>query len=151
LRPQSLEEEGLVAAFKKQIEATEARYEIKIRSSLPPEPDIPLEAKEVLYRICQEAVHNVVKHAHATEIEITLTESETEIELSVTDNGSGFDPDADYAGHLGLRSMRERAAARGGSVGFKSGPSGTTVRARLPVPGATPGSPGRSSSPAPPK
>ena len=134
LRPQSLEEEGLVAAINKQVEATEARYEFTIEAALCPEPDISLDAKEVLYRICQEAIHNVVKHAHASEIKITLEETDSSVVLTVTDNGAGFDTSADYAGHLGLKSMRERAGSRGGSVELTSGPGGTTVRAELPLP-----------------
>ena len=56
-----------------------------------PEPDIALEAKEALYRIAQEAMHNVVKHAHATRVELTLEERDGKLTLEIRDNGKGFD------------------------------------------------------------
>ncbi|HET8522745.1 MAG TPA: PAS domain S-box protein, partial [Thermomicrobiales bacterium] len=66
LRPESLEQEGLVAALEKQAAATRARHGIAVELALCDEPDVPLDVKEALYRIAQEAMHNTVKHARAS-------------------------------------------------------------------------------------
>ena len=133
LRPESLEMEGLVAALSKQIAATAARYEIEITADFCDEPDVSIERKEVLYRIAQEALHNTVKHARATAVQISLARADGRFTLSVGDNGVGFDPAADYPGHLGLRSMRERATQAGGGLEIESAAgSGTKVTASVP-------------------
>jgi signal transduction histidine kinase len=134
LRPESLEQEGLVAAIEKQIAAGRARYGIQIDAVLPPEPDVPVETKEVLYRIAQEALHNVVKHANATSVALSLAAEDSQLVLRLADNGSGFDADQEFAGHLGLRSMKERAALGGGTLDITSSPGkGTTIVARIPA------------------
>jgi signal transduction histidine kinase len=134
LRPESLETEGLVAALQKQAAATRARYGIAVDEVLGDEPDAPLPVKETAYRIAQEALHNVVKHAKASRVELRLALNGNALELEVADDGIGFDPEADYAGHLGLRSMRERAARLGGELTIESPPGGgARVRARLPA------------------
>jgi signal transduction histidine kinase len=128
LRPESLEMEGIVAALNKQIAATTARYEMEITAELCDEPDLKIEAKEMLYRVAQEALHNVVKHAGATAVSVRLRQSDGSVTLSIADNGKGFDPAGDFPGHLGLRSMRERALAAGGNLTIASTPgAGTTV------------------------
>jgi signal transduction histidine kinase len=132
LRPESLETEGIVAALNKQIAATTARYEMEITAELCDEPDLKIEAKEMLYRVAQEALHNVVKHAGATTVRVRLTQSDGSVTLAISDNGKGFDPAGDFPGHLGLRSMRERALAAGGVLAIESTPgAGTTVRVTL--------------------
>src|SRR5213078_3825441 len=70
LRPESLESEGLVAAISKQAAALRARHQIEVRADLGAEPALPLERKEALYRIAQEATHNTVKHARAGAIDL---------------------------------------------------------------------------------
>jgi signal transduction histidine kinase len=132
LRPESLENEGLVAALEKQAAATQARYSLPITLDLGEEPDAPLGVKEALYRIAQEAMHNVVKHASATQAGIKLSADGVGFILKVEDNGRGFDPDGAFPGHVGLISMRERAAKLGGTVSIISTPgAGTTVVALL--------------------
>ena len=79
LRPESLQNEGLVAALTKQSDALRARYKLDVVTHFNPEPDISLEAKEALYRITQEAMHNVAKHARATRIELILEEKRWKI------------------------------------------------------------------------
>ena len=73
LRPESLETEGLVAALEKQAAALRARHGIAVDAELCDEPDVPLEVKEALYRIAQEALHNTVKHARASRVDLRLT------------------------------------------------------------------------------
>jgi PAS domain S-box-containing protein len=133
LRPESLETEGLVAALEQQAAALEARHEIPIRAALGEEPDLPLETKEALYRIAQEALHNTVKHARASRAGMKLECDARGTALEFSDDGAGFDPEGDFSGHLGLKSMRERAARLGGTLRVESAPGeGTTIRVRIP-------------------
>ncbi|HKH09538.1 MAG TPA: sensor histidine kinase, partial [Rubrobacter sp.] len=133
LRPESLETEGLVAALEKQAAAMRARHEIEVKTSLCDEPEASLEAKEAVYRIAQEALHNTVKHARAGKVRITMDCDPGWIDLEVSDDGVGFDSRGDFPGHLGLRSMRERAARLGGVLDVSSAPgAGMTVRASIP-------------------
>jgi PAS domain S-box-containing protein len=134
LRVESLAEEGLVAALSKQAAAVEARHQLKIRSRFTPEPPLSMIAKEALYRIAQEALHNVVKHARARRVDLTLEVVDDNIVLTVRDNGHGFELGTAFPGHLGLRSMQERAEAVGGSLSLDSAPrAGTVVRVQVPV------------------
>lgn len=134
LRPESLALEGLVAALEKQAGAIEARYHISVRKTFCSEPDASAPVKEALYRIAQEALHNAVKHAHPTAVEVRLLAMREEIILEVQEDGQGFDPDASFPGHLGLRSMRERASGVGGTLEIESAADhGTLVRARIPT------------------
>jgi len=134
LRPESLEQEGLVAAIGKQAAALRARHSVQVDISLSGEPEVSLDVKEALYRIAQEAMHNTVKHARATQIGVHLRDDPAGVALEVQDNGLGFDPSGDFPGHLGLRSMRERVGRLGGTLDILSAPGqGTTVRATVPV------------------
>lgn len=133
LRPESLELEGLVAALSKQAASVRARHGIDVEVDLCDEPELTIERKEALYRITQEALHNIVKHAQASRVELQLTLRDGALLLSVRDNGQGFDPAQRFPGHLGLRSMRERVTKLGGTLTIESEPGhGTTVRARMP-------------------
>jgi PAS domain S-box-containing protein len=132
LRPESLKTEGLVAALEKQAAALEARHEIPVEVTLCPEPDLPLEAKEALYRIAQEALHNTVKHAHAGRAELRLEHGTEGTTLEVSDDGVGFDPETSFPGHLGLKSMRERAVRVGGELRVRSAPGeGASIHVRI--------------------
>ncbi|MCL4861028.1 MAG: PAS domain S-box protein [Caldilineaceae bacterium] len=134
LRPESLAQEGLVAALTKQADSLRARHQIEVQTGFGPEPDVALDIKEALYRIAQEATHNIVKHAHASRVDVRLSEEDGALVLEVQDNGRGFDTGADFPGHLGLKSMRERAIRLGGSLTIDSAPGqGSLVRARMPL------------------
>jgi signal transduction histidine kinase len=142
LRLDALEKEGLVAALSKHAEALHARHKLDVHTEFCEEPELPLETKEALYRIAQEALNNVVKHAHASQVEIRLAVSPAErreedregaIALEIRDDGVGFDPQDEYPGHLGLQSMRERATRLGGTLEIESAPEhGTLLRVRIP-------------------
>jgi signal transduction histidine kinase len=98
------------------------------------EPDLALETKEALYRIAQEALHNTVKHAGATRVSLALRCAGPEVRLEIADNGRGFDAGGSFPGHLGLHSMRERAARLHGALEIESAAgAGTTLRVRVPV------------------
>ena len=133
LRPESIAQEGLVAAIGRQVAATQARYGIRVAAQLCEEPDIPLDTKEALYRIAQESMHNTVKHARASRIDVRLVHESFELRLEIADDGQGFDPHADFPGHLGLKSMRERAGEIRGTLDVASEP-GTGTRVTIHVP-----------------
>jgi PAS domain S-box-containing protein len=134
LRPESLENEGLVAALEKQAAAVQARHGIRVEATFDKEPEASLEAKETLYRIAQEALHNTVKHARAANAVVKLEEDPGGITLQISDDGTGFDASADFPGHLGLNSMRERASRQGGTLEVVSEQGqGVHIVARIPV------------------
>jgi signal transduction histidine kinase len=136
LRPESLANEGLVAALEKQVAATRARYGLQVGYEYGDEPVLPIPAKEAFYRIAQEALHNVVKHARATAVRVTLESAPGRTLLTVSDDGVGFDPEGEFPGHLGLQSMRERAGTVGAVIDVSSSTGkGTTVRLSLPTGG----------------
>jgi signal transduction histidine kinase len=133
LRPESLQNEGLVAALTKQVASIRARHGIEVAMSLCAEPDVPLEVKEALYRIAQEALHNTVKHSRATRADLRMEYDGKRATLEVKDNGIGFDANGQFPGHLGLQSMRERAARMEGILQIESSPGkGTIVRVDMP-------------------
>jgi signal transduction histidine kinase len=134
LRPDSIETEGLVAALGRQVAATRARYGVEVNADLDDEPDVPVSTKEALYRIAQEAMHNTVKHARAQNIDLSLERHNGHLHLQISDDGLGFDPAGEFPGHLGLRSMRERMLALGGTFEIWSAPGeGTRIKVTAPA------------------
>lgn len=135
LRPESLEREGLIGALERQAAAIQARYQVQVQTTLGDEPDLPLVHKEALYRIAQEAMQNAGRHANARGIALRLCAESAGVVLEVEDDGKGFDPDQPYPAHLGLQSMRERAANVGSNLTVRSAAGhGTTVRVMIPSP-----------------
>ncbi|MCB9113235.1 MAG: HAMP domain-containing protein [Anaerolineales bacterium] len=133
LRPESLQNEGLVAALTKQADAIHARHKINVVTDFGDEPDISLDAKEALYRIAQEALQNVAKHAHATKVELSMQNKNGSLLLEIRDNGKGFDVSHEFPGHLGMKSMPERAAQIGGEFHIQSQPGeGTVITVTIP-------------------
>jgi signal transduction histidine kinase len=105
-----------------------------VRLAVCDEPDAPLKTKEAFSRIAQEALHNIVKHARATHVDVSLCDEDGALTLDVRDDGTGFNPNGDFPGHLGLRSMRERITRLGGTFEIESAPGkGTRIRASLPL------------------
>jgi signal transduction histidine kinase len=123
LRPDSLEREGLVAALTRQAAAARARHKLEVHTEFCQEPALPVEAREALYRISQEALNNVARHAQASRVAFRLTDHDDGVTLEVQDDGVGFDPQREYPGHMGLNSMRERAARLGGKLEIESSPA----------------------------
>lgn len=137
LRPDALAEEGLVAALGKHVAALEAKEGFTVTLSAPAEElVVDPSVEQNLYRLAQEALSNVVKHARATSVQVRLACHGAEIpglELEVSDDGIGFDTSLTHPGHLGLKTMAERAEALGGILEVTSvRGKGTTVRASLP-------------------
>jgi signal transduction histidine kinase len=138
LRPDALAEQGLVAALERQAKAIQARHKLKVDADFCPEPKLSLTVKECLYRVAQEALNNVVKHAQASHIQVRLQEKDREIILEVKDDGLGFEPQQEYPGHMGLQSMEERIIKVQGSLAVESEPgAGTSIKVSIPVPDVT--------------
>ncbi len=138
LRPESLEREGILAAISKHCDVLHFRHGLKIILHLmDEEPALPIEVKEGIYRIAVEAMHNVVKHAGATQITVRFQPVDGHIELEIIDDGIGFDVDAAKPGQLGLSTMQERAAEFHGKLVLKSERcKGTAVCVEIPLPTA---------------
>lgn len=144
LRPAALANAGLVEALREQAEAlgyrTGAKVEVEV-GDLPPDGRIPATAQEALFRIAQEALSNVARHARASTVQIRLGSrnqgSGEALFLEIRDDGQGFDPAAPQAGRgMGLRNLRERIQPFDGSVEIASAPGqGTTVQVSLPLAG----------------
>jgi signal transduction histidine kinase len=132
LRPEALQTEGLVGALAKQTAPLSARYGVEVHADLCEEPELPLDVKDALYRIAQEAMHNAVRHAQAGRIDVRLTQQAGTIVLEVCDDGTGFDLTGSLPEHRGLRSMRERATHLGSTLEIESAPGrGTCIRAAI--------------------
>jgi len=134
LRPESLATEGAIAALTKQVAILRTRYKLSVDAQLGEEPALSLERKQALYRIAQEALHNIVKHARARTVLLRLNRQDGKLILEVCDDGKGFDPTGPFPGHLGLHSIQERAAWLGGTCSIESAPAqGTCLRVRIPT------------------
>lgn len=134
LRPAALAEEGLVAALQKQGEALTAREQVMITVTGPQARlELSTYVEEHLYRIACEALHNLVKHAGADRATVGVSAAAGSIEVVISDNGVGFNPEEEHAGHLGLMNMTQRAGAIGADLRIDSAPAtGTTVTTTLP-------------------
>jgi signal transduction histidine kinase len=135
LRPTVLDELGFFEAasefLARQAEISPYRLAYRIDPSLR---DWRSRQDAMLFRLLQEALLNVQKHANAQNVEVSLAAQGEEVELSITDDGEGFDPQKIPIGHYGLMTMRERAAAAGGVLKIESGSGrrGTRISVRLP-------------------
>jgi PAS domain S-box-containing protein len=135
LRPVVLDELGLVAAVEWASEEFQARTGIKCRISLP-DADIAIdpECATALFRIFQETLTNVARHANATRVNVRLTKEDGNLTLQVHDNGKGISEEQlSAASSLGILGMRERASLLGGELTITGAPGkGTTAIARIP-------------------
>jgi PAS domain S-box-containing protein len=136
LRPPRLDREGLAPALRALLDRLRAETGVDATFEDRTLHEIPSDTRTVLYRIAQEALANVRKHAEALEARVTMAERDGGILLRVRDDGRGFDPERaaeEQPGHLGLVSMRERAELVGGKFRITSTPgAGTTVEAWVP-------------------
>jgi len=136
LRPSVFEQEGLVAAIQTRLDAVEGRLGLETSFVIEGEISLPPRVEEGLYRIAQEALNNVLKHANAKTVAITLAQDANKIHLEVADDGAGFDPvQACEVGCMGLRNMKERAHEMGAEFEIISQVgSGAKVIVRRPIP-----------------
>jgi signal transduction histidine kinase len=145
LHPVELVERGIVGAVRSHAEAVRGTSGLQVDVDVdlsPDAADLPVDLQEDLYRVVQEALHNVVKHAGATRawVRIRTSGPPDEVLVEVRDDGSGLDAERMRAGGLGLVSMRERAQRWGGSMdigntndGTDDGGQGCCVRVRVPM------------------
>jgi two-component system sensor histidine kinase UhpB len=136
LRPFALDSFGLSDALTDLAGEWRTRHpEVEMRLQIDePLPQLDDAITTCAYRIVQEALINALRHARATRIDVTLGVEPEALVVRVADNGVGPPPDWDQPGHYGVRGMRERAAALGGSFEFDRGePAGTHVTVRLPL------------------
>jgi signal transduction histidine kinase len=139
LRPAALDELQLQVALETLVERTARAHglAVDLHVELAGEPNapvrLPAEIEDTIYRVVQEALSNVVKHAAADRADVHVVQMDATVEVTVRDDGAGFDPSADAAG-FGLIGIRERAALIDGTVQIESAPgTGTTIRVSLPV------------------
>lgn len=136
LRPPALDHLGIVAALEQLIEQInrEKQFDLQFEVVGPVRQDIDPQIKTAIYRIAQEALMNIRRHAQATQADIILESRQNRLMLVIEDNGAGFDPTAAFqSGRLGLIGMRERAESLGGSLYIESQPTqGTTIFAEIP-------------------
>lgn len=137
LRPAALDELGLVPALTSLAQQTAIRAGLEMQTDLPeagPADRLPPPVETTVYRVAQEALTNVAKHAQATTARLALSLENGTVELVVSDDGSGFDPDAPTSG-FGVVGMRERVELAGGTLLLHRRDDWTVLRARVPVRG----------------
>ena len=134
LRPATLEHLGLLSALTELTTKFAGLSGIVIDRRFDPDlPPLSPEAELAIYRVAQESLTNVSRHADASRVEVSLEKGIESVVLRVTDDGQGLDTDAPPSGHGGLRGMRERAVLVGGALAIKEGHRGG-VEVRLEVP-----------------
>ncbi len=141
LHPHMLDELGLMTTLKYHLDEFERQYEgIKIDSVFSViETRMPPEIELVIFRVCQESLNNIVKHAKASNVVLNLLLEDSILSLCIEDDGKGFDLEelksmgAKRSG-IGLLGMRERVAALGGRLFLNSAPGkGTSIQAKIPM------------------
>jgi signal transduction histidine kinase len=136
LRPAALDELGLEPAIQSLVQRTAATQglEIQSRIQLSANGRLGPELEQSVYRLVQEALTNISRHARASIVQLSIVARAETVEVTVRDDGVGFDPTSPVAG-FGLAGMRERVALVDGDLSIESVPGeGATVKATLPLP-----------------
>lgn len=129
LRPVALDELGLVPALREHLAGCEREHHLVVEFLADEGERLPAAVETALFRIVQEAVNNVLRHAQAGHVQVTLVRTAGQVTLRVVDDGQGFDTQLPRSGqHVGLWSMRERVEQLGGQFEVSSAPGqGTTL------------------------
>ena len=122
LRPSTLTDTDLGELIKLLGYALSGRIDIPVVVNSTDNLKLPTSVQIAFYRVCQEALNNIAKHANASRVEIDLQQAGTGIGLRISDNGKGFDQNQTISGHYGLQMIRERAAAIGAALTVISQP-----------------------------
>jgi len=146
LRPAALDEYGAVAAIQSLVERTASRDGLEIEANLDLARERggasmrhTSELESTVYRIVQECLTNVARHAEAKHVRVDVAERDGCVEIAITDDGKGFDISrTDGVVGFGLTGMRERVELAGGELDIESSASGTTISAKLPARRRTP-------------
>jgi PAS domain S-box-containing protein len=135
LRPFMLETEGLVSVLRARLAAVEDRTGLKTEVLVEGERRLPIAIEEELYRIAQEGLNNVVKHAAAKHVRIHIKYDESSVSLEMIDDGLGFDMNtADQSGGFGLQGIKERVQRLRGRQEIESAPmKGTSLKVKVPI------------------
>jgi signal transduction histidine kinase len=142
LRPAALDELGLKIAIETLLDRHREHNELKITSELTlPDPEkgegrLDRDLESAVYRLVQEALTNIAKHAEANTVRVTVNECDGALQIEVQDDGKGFDTQATSQG-FGLEGMRERVTLAGGTLSISPSEPGTLVSARLPTNAST--------------
>jgi two-component system, NarL family, sensor histidine kinase UhpB len=132
LRPELLDHLGLASALAELAGGFEKRSQVRVQRKLARDlPPLDAQSELVLYRVAQESLTNIARHAEASEVTLSLESGKESVVLRVVDDGKGLDPEHVEGG--GLRGIRERALIIGGAAAIKPGPAGG-VEVRLEVP-----------------
>lgn len=133
LRPLELEQQGLVSAINERLAVVEGWSGVRVSLQADEHLQLPLQVEAALYQIVQEALNNMLKHAHASRGTIHLHRREQGLVLEIADDGCGFDPRDTGGRGLGLRHLSERARSVGGQLEIHSNPGeGTRVSVYIP-------------------
>ncbi len=133
LRPSMMNSATLKQLFEQYLQPIQARRDLRIQLEINNGFELPGEQQLALYRIAQEALNNVEKHAQATEVFITISRQSNGLALTITDNGHGFDVNSTPSGSFGLAGMRERAEKIHASINVQSEPGhGTRISVVVP-------------------
>ena len=135
LLPPVLEDFGLVQALRAYVTDLQEQepFEVVMQADDGDRP-LPTQTSRTLFRITQEALHNVQRHAKANHVQIALTFEQKGVSLMIKDDGQGFQPEQPIPGHYGLLYMREQAVSCGGRFSVQSQHGrGTEVRVELPI------------------
>jgi PAS domain S-box-containing protein len=128
LRPAALTEHELGVLLRQLTDALMSRTRLAVTTTIVGKCPLPADVQIALYRIAQEALNNITKHARASQAKLSLHCAPGQVRLRISDDGHGFDLDTAQAHHLGLRIMRERAQAIGATLTIESRPDhGTRI------------------------
>jgi signal transduction histidine kinase len=134
LRPPILESSGLAAALRARLDAVEARGGLTMHLDLQEVIGLQPKVEIGLYRIAQEALNNIAKHARASELTVRLAQNAGGVTLAIADNGAGFEPASIPAGRVGLEGMAERVEQMHGRLSIDSTPGkGTRIQVEVPL------------------
>lgn len=135
LRPPILEQVGLVAALQARLNSVEGRASLHTRLLTDRIGTLPAAVEQALYRIAQEALNNVLKHAQAQHVTVRLERAETAVRLEINDDGIGFEPSLmEASGGVGLRGIAERVTQLAGTFTLLSAAgSGTHLHVEVPL------------------
>ena len=132
LRPAALQGKGLAHALKEYADRWQEHTGIKVETVLGGERSLPLAVEQALYRVLQEALSNIARHAEADRVRLSLSVTSDKVTLIVSDNGRGFDVNNVSSASYGLTGMKTRLSEVGGTLNVESTPSaGTTITAEV--------------------
>ncbi|GAB2484938.1 sensor histidine kinase [Algoriphagus taiwanensis] len=132
LTPHHLEENGLENVLSLQINLLRQKYPLDFHFFFKIDSELPQTLQVILYRISNELLQNIVKHAQATEALLSISEIDGKIELIAEDNGKGIDPELPKTG-IGLKNIQERVAYLKGNLDLESSSAGTTITITIPL------------------